>query len=54
MVAEAVAVVTVHAELAQSGGAGRALGEATGVVSLHHSRHQGIEVLLTGQSHSWT
>lgn len=39
MVAEAVAAATVHAELAQSGGAGRALGEATGVVSLHHSRH---------------
>lgn len=37
MVAEAVAAATVHAELAQSGGAGRALGEATGVVSLHHS-----------------
>jgi hypothetical protein len=54
MVAEAVAVATVHAELAQSGGAGRALGEATGVVSLHHSRHQGVEVLLTGQSHNWT
>lgn len=34
--AEAVAAAAVHAELAQSGGAGRALGEATGVVSLNH------------------
>lgn len=37
VMAEAVAAATVHAELAQGGGAGRALGKATGVVSLNHS-----------------
>lgn len=50
VMAEAVAAVTVHAELAQGGGAGRTLGKATGVVSLNHSGHQGIKVLLAGQS----
>lgn len=37
VMAEAVAAATVYAELAQCGGAGRTLGEATGVVSLNHS-----------------
>lgn len=37
VVAEAVAAATVYAELAQCGGAGQTLGEATGVVSFNHS-----------------
>lgn len=44
-VAEAVAVAAVRAELAQSHDAGPALGEATGVISLHGGRDQGVEVL---------
>lgn len=37
VMAEAVAAATMYAELAQCGGAGRTLAEATGVVSLNHS-----------------
>lgn len=46
--AEAVAAAAVWAELAQSRDAGPALGKATGVISLHGSRDQGVEVLCSG------
>ena len=49
LVAEAVAAAAVQAELAQGHDAGRALGEAAGVVRLDGSRDQGIKVLLGGQ-----
>ena len=49
LVAEAVAAAAVQAELAQGHDAGRALGEAAGVVRLDGSRDQGIKVLLSGQ-----
>lgn len=49
VVAEAVAVATVRAELAQGHDADRALGEAAGVVCLDGRRDQGIKVLLGGQ-----
>ena len=49
VVAEAVAVAAVQAELAKGHVAGRALGEAAGVVRLDGSQDQGIKVLLSGQ-----
>ena len=49
VVAEAEAAAAVQTELAQSHNAGRALREATAVISLDGGRDQGIEVLLAGQ-----
>lgn len=50
VVAEAVPVAAVWAELAQGRDAGCALSKATGMISLNGSRDQGIEVLLEGQT----
>lgn len=50
VVDEAVPAAAVLAELAQGHDAGRALGEATGVISLNGSRDQGVKVLLGRRS----
>lgn len=49
VVAETIEVAAVPAELAQSHDAGCALGKATGVIGLHDSRDQSVQVLLGGQ-----